>query len=130
MGDIDVLIIGAGPTGSVLALELATQNVSFRIIDSTPIRSDKSRALAVQSRSLELLNHHGIAQKLIEGGFPNLGVRIFCNKRFVLSCIESITLGLNPGVLYMGIVVFSLCICHKGDSAKLSGRSECSNIAF
>jgi hypothetical protein len=47
-----------------------------------------------------------------------------------LSCIESITLGSNPGVLHMGIVVFSLCICHKGDSAKLSGRSECSNTAF
>jgi 2-polyprenyl-6-methoxyphenol hydroxylase-like FAD-dependent oxidoreductase len=80
MGDIDVLIIGAGPTGGMLALELATQNVSFRIIDTTAIRSDKSRALAIQSRSQELLNHHGIGQKLAERGFENLGIRIFCNK--------------------------------------------------
>jgi 2-polyprenyl-6-methoxyphenol hydroxylase-like FAD-dependent oxidoreductase len=47
MQNVDVLIIGGGPTGAMLALELAMQNVSFRIIDKEPVRSNKSRALVV-----------------------------------------------------------------------------------
>lgn len=56
---IDVLIIGAGPTGLVLALELALQNTQFRILDKFTTRSDKSRALAMQPRTLELLDRYG-----------------------------------------------------------------------
>ena len=38
MQNVDVLLIGGGPTGAMLALELAMQNVSFRIIDKEPER--------------------------------------------------------------------------------------------
>jgi 2-polyprenyl-6-methoxyphenol hydroxylase-like FAD-dependent oxidoreductase len=81
---IDVLIIGAGPTGGMLALELAMQNISFRIIDSEPIRSDKSRALVLHSRTLELLNRHGGGvEELIKQGRVNMGIRMFSNMKFV-----------------------------------------------
>ena len=50
----DVLIIGAGPTGLVLALWLRRQGVKVRIIDKTPGPGTTSRALAVQARTLEL----------------------------------------------------------------------------
>jgi 2-polyprenyl-6-methoxyphenol hydroxylase-like FAD-dependent oxidoreductase len=80
---IDVLIVGAGPTGAMLALELAMQNISFRIIDSASIRSDKSRALVLHSRTLELLDRHGVVEELIKQGRINMGVRMFANKRFV-----------------------------------------------
>jgi len=83
MQDIDVLIIGGGPTGMMLALELAMQNVTFRIVDKEPIRSDKSRALVVHPRSLELLNRHSIAHELIELGRLALGLRLFVNKKLV-----------------------------------------------
>ncbi|KAI0487183.1 FAD binding domain-containing protein [Xylaria cf. heliscus] len=56
---VDVLIVGGGPTGMTLALELATQGISFRIIDKATERSPYSRALVVQPRTLELLNRHG-----------------------------------------------------------------------
>ena len=50
----DVLIIGAGPTGLVLALWLAKLGVTVRIIDKTAAPGTTSRALAVQARTLEL----------------------------------------------------------------------------
>ena len=51
-----VLIVGAGPTGLTLAIDLARRNISCRIIDRMTSRSDKSRALVIHARSMELLN--------------------------------------------------------------------------
>jgi 2-polyprenyl-6-methoxyphenol hydroxylase-like FAD-dependent oxidoreductase len=82
MGDVDVLIIGGGPTGAMLALELAMQKVSFRIIDKEAVRSDKSRALVVHPRTLELLNRHGIAHELLELGRVAMGMHLYVNKKF------------------------------------------------
>jgi 2-polyprenyl-6-methoxyphenol hydroxylase-like FAD-dependent oxidoreductase len=48
----DVLIIGAGPTGLVLALWLTNLGVKVRIIDKTAEAGTTSRALAVQARTL------------------------------------------------------------------------------
>ncbi len=81
MQDTDILIVGAGPTGTMLALELALQGVSFRIIDSAPTRSDKSRALVIQPRTLELLARHGIAHDIIALGNVGTGARLFVNKK-------------------------------------------------
>ncbi|KUJ17328.1 uncharacterized protein LY89DRAFT_51241 [Mollisia scopiformis] len=83
MTNVDVLIVGAGPSGLMLSLELAAQKISFRIVDSTSIRSDKSRALVLHPRTLELLNRHGIAQDFIDRGVLNMMVRIFANQKFV-----------------------------------------------
>jgi 2-polyprenyl-6-methoxyphenol hydroxylase-like FAD-dependent oxidoreductase len=66
--ETDVLIVGAGPTGLMAALELSLRGASLRIIDKARRRSDKSRALAVQARSLELLQKHGLADPLVEAG--------------------------------------------------------------
>ncbi|KAM7186523.1 hypothetical protein V8F20_011345 [Naviculisporaceae sp. PSN 640] len=68
MPDCDVLIIGAGPVGTALALELALHQVSFRVIDKASARSDKSKALIVQPRTLELFNRHGVAHELCRRG--------------------------------------------------------------
>jgi len=48
------LIIGAGPTGLVLALWLTKLGVKVRIVDKTAEPGTTSRALAVQARTLEL----------------------------------------------------------------------------
>src|SRR5690242_1848910 len=51
--DTDVLIVGAGPTGLVLALWLAQMGARVRIVDKTAEAGTTSRALAVQARTLE-----------------------------------------------------------------------------
>jgi 2-polyprenyl-6-methoxyphenol hydroxylase-like FAD-dependent oxidoreductase len=81
--DPDVLIIGAGPTGLVAAAQLAARGVSVRIIDAAPVRSDKSRALGVQARTLELFDKMGVADRLVSLGKPSLGMRLHVEGRQV-----------------------------------------------
>ena len=77
----DVLVVGAGPVGTALALELALHRVSFRIIDRIPVRSDKSRALVMLPRTLELLNRHGAADTIVQRGRILRGGSTFINNR-------------------------------------------------
>src|SRR5437016_399258 len=64
----DVPVVGAGPTGLVIALWLAALGVRVRIIDKTAEPGRTSRALAVQVRTLELYDHLGLARDVIERG--------------------------------------------------------------
>ncbi|HEY2226989.1 MAG TPA: FAD-dependent oxidoreductase, partial [Xanthobacteraceae bacterium] len=64
----DVLIIGAGPTGLVLALWLAKLGVKVRIIDKTAEPGTTSRALAVQARTLELYRQLDLADAVVKHG--------------------------------------------------------------
>src|SRR5690348_18229348 len=61
MMDSDVLIVGAGPTGLVLALGLTRLGVKVRIIDKAAEPGTTSRALAVQARTLELYRQLDLA---------------------------------------------------------------------
>src|SRR5260370_39543997 len=61
MRQCDVLIIGAGPTGLVLALWLTRLGVKVRILDKTAEPGTTSRALAVQARTLELYRQLDLA---------------------------------------------------------------------
>ena len=64
-----VLIVGAGPVGMTAASELARYGISVRIVDKAPQRTDKSKALVVWSRTLELLDRGpGGAAFFIEAG--------------------------------------------------------------
>jgi 2-polyprenyl-6-methoxyphenol hydroxylase-like FAD-dependent oxidoreductase len=65
---VDVLIVGAGPTGLVLALWLTRLGVRVRIIDKTSEPATTSRALAVQARTLEFYRQIGIAASVFERG--------------------------------------------------------------
>jgi 2-polyprenyl-6-methoxyphenol hydroxylase-like FAD-dependent oxidoreductase len=68
MTDTDVLIVGAGPTGLVLALWLTRLGIRTRIVDKTAQPGTTSRALAVQARTLELYQQVGLADAVVAAG--------------------------------------------------------------
>ncbi len=68
MPQSEVLIVGAGPTGLVLALWLTKFGVKVRIVDKTTEPGTTSRALAVQARTLEL--YRQLAQSPAATRFP------------------------------------------------------------
>jgi 2-polyprenyl-6-methoxyphenol hydroxylase-like FAD-dependent oxidoreductase len=65
---LDVLIVGAGPTGLFLALWLHRQAVRVRVIDKAPGPGTASRALAVHARTLEFYAMLGLAEEAIAQG--------------------------------------------------------------
>ena len=64
----EVLIIGAGPTGLVLALWLTRLGVHVRIVDNAAAPATTSRAVAVQARTLEFYRQVGLADSVIARG--------------------------------------------------------------
>ena len=64
----DVLIIGAGPTGLVLALWLTKLGAKVRIIDKMAEPGTTSRALAVHARTLELYRQLDLADYVVTHG--------------------------------------------------------------
>ena len=63
-----VVIVGAGPTGVMLAIELARRGVEVSILDKQPERSRESRAIAIHARTLELFHQLGIVDEFLDLG--------------------------------------------------------------
>jgi 2-polyprenyl-6-methoxyphenol hydroxylase-like FAD-dependent oxidoreductase len=72
-----VLIVGAGPTGLVLALWLTRLGVPVRIIDKTAEAGTTSRAVGVQARTLEFYRQVGLAETVVEAGVKVAGVNLW-----------------------------------------------------
>jgi 2-polyprenyl-6-methoxyphenol hydroxylase-like FAD-dependent oxidoreductase len=87
--DVDVLIVGAGPTGLALAAELAAFGIRIRVIDRQPDRVHESRALAIQPRTLEMLAPLGIADTLVEAGNRMVRLQIHFPRRSVVLPLAS-----------------------------------------
>ncbi len=64
----EVLVVGAGPVGLTMAAELARYGVSVRIVDQAAARTDKSKALVLWSRTLELLDRMGCGASFVQAG--------------------------------------------------------------
>src|SRR5581483_7448678 len=95
--DTEVLIVGAGPTGLVLALWLARLGVRVRIIDETAGPGTTSRALAVQVRTLELYSQVGLADAVVERGRKTTAVNLWvAGKKAAHVPFGDMGLGLTP----------------------------------
>jgi len=72
-----VLVVGAGPTGLMLANQLARRGLRPRIIDRHDGPALQTRALGVQARTLEIYAHLGIARNAIDLGKPATGAQMW-----------------------------------------------------
>src|SRR5436305_9422565 len=79
--DTDVLIVGAGPTGLMLANQLARRGVRAIIIDRHAGPSVETRALGVQARTLEIYARLGIVDRALALGKPGTGLSLWANGR-------------------------------------------------
>jgi 2-polyprenyl-6-methoxyphenol hydroxylase-like FAD-dependent oxidoreductase len=66
----DVVVVGAGPTGLMLAGELGLGGVTVRLLDERTDMPNITRAFAVHARTLELLDARGMADELLTRGVP------------------------------------------------------------
>ncbi|MGH6815741.1 MAG: FAD-dependent oxidoreductase [Hyphomicrobiaceae bacterium] len=80
--DTDVLIVGAGPTGLMLANQLARRGVRPTIVDRHSGPAQQSRAMAVQARTLEIYSKMGIIEKALALGARATGANMWANGRW------------------------------------------------
>src|SRR6266540_4036500 len=81
MTDTDVLVVGAGPTGLMLANQLGRRGVRTLIIDRHAGPSLQTRALGVQARTMEIYAKLGLADRALELGKRATGANLWAEGR-------------------------------------------------
>ncbi|NES27024.1 NAD(P)-binding protein [Micromonospora terminaliae] len=79
--DVEVLVVGAGPTGLTMAAQLARHGVRVRLVDRAIDRVRESRALGVQPRTLEVLAGFGVADRMVAAGNPAVRLIVHAGRR-------------------------------------------------
>ncbi|MBP0453711.1 FAD-dependent monooxygenase [Kitasatospora sp. RG8] len=85
----DVLIVGAGPTGLLLAGDLAAAGIRVTVLEKRGAESNLTRAFAVHARTLEMLDARGLADELIATGVPLGSLRLFNKLRIDLGSLPT-----------------------------------------
>ncbi|KAF8835700.1 hypothetical protein BDN67DRAFT_975014 [Paxillus ammoniavirescens] len=86
---VDVLIIGAGPAGLMSANALAMAGVDVRIIDQRPTKLTVGQADGIQSRTIEVWQSYGLAERLIHEGNQVHMSAFYCpNERGEVECTK------------------------------------------
>lgn len=78
----DILIVGAGPTGLMLANQLGRRGIRALIVDRHSGPAQQTRAMAVQARTLEIYSRLGIIDQALALGFQAGGANIWANGRW------------------------------------------------
>ncbi len=73
----DVVVVGAGPTGLMLAGDLAEAGVRVVLLERRAQESNLARAFAVHARTLEELQIRGVADELTATGTTITGLRLY-----------------------------------------------------
>ncbi|WP_042364354.1 FAD-dependent monooxygenase [Streptacidiphilus neutrinimicus] len=75
--DYDVLVVGAGPTGLLLAGDVAAAGLRVALLEKRTEESKLTRAFAVHARTLEELDARGVADELLQTGARLSDLSIF-----------------------------------------------------
>jgi 2-polyprenyl-6-methoxyphenol hydroxylase-like FAD-dependent oxidoreductase len=125
----DVLIVGAGPVGLMLACELRRRDIACRIIDKYAEFPLTSRANGVQPRAVEVLDSLGIADKIVAESYRAKGFRVL-RAGTEVGRIEP-NVATDPGELsdqpYRGMVFANQAVVEKAlrdKLAELGGQVE------
>ena len=74
--EVDVLVVGAGPTGLAAANEAVRHGLTVRIVDRKAHRSTYSKALVAHARTLEAFETMGLVDAIREAGVPFSAMRV------------------------------------------------------
>lgn len=93
----EVLVVGAGPTGLVLALWLKRLGIDVRVVDHSAEPGTTSRALVVHARTLELYRQMGLADEVVQRGLPFAAVNMWVRGKLAgRAPLGDIGRGLSP----------------------------------
>jgi 2-polyprenyl-6-methoxyphenol hydroxylase-like FAD-dependent oxidoreductase len=84
-----VIVVGAGPTGLMLAGELAAAGVRTLVLERRSGESNLTRAFGVHARTLEQLDARGLADDLVATGSPVHELRLFDRVRLDLGTLST-----------------------------------------
>ena len=95
--DPDVLVIGAGPTGLLLAIVLSRLGVRVQIVDRKAGPTRESRAVVLQARTLEIYDQLGLAERMTAASAAaRLMAPGYGRRRFGVLPIEELGSGITP----------------------------------
>lgn len=100
-----VLVVGAGPTGLALALDLARRDIPVRIVDKAATFFAGSRGDGIQPRTLEVFDDLGVLDAVLAAGMPTPVMRVHLDGEFVAERRMSEPVEPTPAVPYPNLWV-------------------------
>lgn len=83
--ETEVLVVGSGPVGLTLSVELLRRGVAVRTIERVTRRERESKGIWLMPRTLEILDSFGVADRLIERGHRLAANDIYTRGRRIAS---------------------------------------------
>lgn len=119
MSHLPVLIVGAGPTGLMMACELARHDIPFRIIDKKTEPTKGSNATWIQTRTLEIFDLIGIVDRFLQLGHKCEAINFYVNGKGMANIPLSQIDSLYPFILMLPQSVTEKLLTEKLKKSKI-----------